>query len=639
MNKEKISIIISAYNTEKYVEKALDSIIAQSYENLEIVVVDDCSKDNTLKILEKYAKKDKRIKLLKNEVNKGLAYSRNRAVKESTGKYLGFIDSDDYIPQNYYEELYKSLISEKADIAVCDFNIVYENKDNMSVLSPACTGKVNALNIINQGLAAACCNKLIKRENFIYQFEVGKVNEDVAVIIPTLASAKKISYTNKTLYNYVQRENSIQNSSFSNKKFDIFDGVSLALERIKGNKYYSEIKDMLVYNQLVLLLLYVIPKDPSLFKRSKYIKEFVKKYQNYSIFDNKYFNEFLNNSGRKTKYYYKLYVWFAFHHLPMFSSLLVWVYQIYKKITTKNVIEEDITYETLELMAKKHQKLKENKVKVTAVIPNYNYEKFLKQRVYSILYQTKKIEKLLILDDCSTDNSKEEIEKIKKTIEKYVPVEIIYNEKNSGSAFKQWAKGIKHSTSDYVWICEADDYCTKDFLEKVTKPIIKNENIVISYGNTSFIDAKGEIIYKNIIPQIDLLNTKHWNKNYINDGISEVENYTYLNCTIPNVSGVIIRKDNYTEEFKRISTYKQAGDWLFYASIMKRGKIAFTKKVLNYYRVHGNNISTVTKKEAHMKEIKDIHKFIRENYKLDKNCEKEIKNRYKFLSKVWNLDN
>ena len=107
MNKEKISIIISAYNTEKYVEKALDSIIAQSYENLEIVVVDDCSKDNTLKILEKYEKKDKRIKLLKNEVNKGLAYSRNRAVAESTGKYLGFIDSYHKITmKNYINHLY-----------------------------------------------------------------------------------------------------------------------------------------------------------------------------------------------------------------------------------------------------------------------------------------------------------------------------------------------------------------------------------------------------------------------------------------------------------------------------------------------------------------------------------------------------
>lgn len=335
MKKEKISVIISVYNSEKYIEKALNSIVSQNYKNLEIIIVDDASIDNTLNLLEQYKKKDKRIKLLKNKVNKGLAFSRNRALLEVTGKYIGFVDSDDYIPQNYYEVLYNSIIKENSDIALCDFNIIYENKGNINVLSPACTGNVTKLNIINEGLAAACCNKLIKKEIFTYQFEVGKINEDVAVIIPMLVNAKKISYTNATFYNYIQRENSIQNSIFSNKKFDIFDGVELALKRIKYNENFLEIRDILAYNQLLLLFLYVIPKESNILKRRKYIKEFVKRYQGYSLFDNKYYQIFLKDSRKKLKIYYKLYTILAFKRLYLLASLLVWIYNIYKKVILK----------------------------------------------------------------------------------------------------------------------------------------------------------------------------------------------------------------------------------------------------------------------------------------------------------------
>ena len=229
MEKEKISVIICCYNTEKYINKCIESVLNQTYKNLELIIIEDCSTDNTLKLLNKYG--DSRIKLLVNKKNKGLSYSRNKGIKNATGKYLAFIDSDDYIPNDYFEKLHKSLIKNNADISICDFNIVYEDK-NISSISPGCIGEVNSLNIINNGLAAACCNKLIKKESFKYPFEIGKINEDIASIIPIIANSKKVSYTNETYYNYIQRENSIQNSRFSDKRFDIFYGVELALSRI-----------------------------------------------------------------------------------------------------------------------------------------------------------------------------------------------------------------------------------------------------------------------------------------------------------------------------------------------------------------------------------------------------------------------
>ena len=142
---------------------------------------------------------------------------------------------------------------------------------------------------------------------------------------------------------------------------------------------------------------------------------------------------------------------------------------------------------------------------------------------------------------------------------------------------------------------------------------------------------------RTIKPEIDIMKTGHWDKKFVNSGIDEYNNYAFLNCTIANVSSTLIKRDDYKEFFKLSGKYKQAGDWLFYVNIMQKGKISFVNKPLNYYRVHGSNVSSVTKKESHIKEIENIHSYYRKTYGLNKKQEKEINKRYKFLKKVWNL--
>ena len=240
MKNKKISIIISTLNTEKYVEKCLKSIQNQNYKNLEIIIIDDYSTDNTWKIVEKIAKKDKRMIIRKNEKLQGLAHNRNIGLELSTGEYIGFIDSDDYIAEDYYEKMVQKLENEKADICICDMNVIYENT-GVSTKVP-CGGK-NKVDFINNGLAASCCNKLFKKEIIKYQFSDGKLNEDLAVIFPALIEAKKIAYEDSVSYNYVQRNNSLQNAKISDKRFDIFYGVDLTLERIKDCQDYKEISE------------------------------------------------------------------------------------------------------------------------------------------------------------------------------------------------------------------------------------------------------------------------------------------------------------------------------------------------------------------------------------------------------------
>ena len=260
------------------------------------------------------------------------------------------------------------------------------------------------------------------------------------------------------------------------------------------------------------------------------------------------------------------------------------------------------------------------------------------QRVYSILYQTEKIDELIILDDCSKDNSREIIDELVDKLKQYINIKKIYNDVNSGSAFKQWEKGFENATCDYVWIAEADDFCQKQFLKSVLGPIKEDDSIVISYTDTAFIDKFGKIILPSIKPEIDILKSGHWDNDFVEKGDDEIKKYVYLNCTIANVSSVIFKNNNYKKYFTKSGKYKQAGDWLFYVNVMKEGKIAFINKAYNFYRVHGNNVTSLNKKQAQLNEIKKVHKEIGKMYKLTKKQQNEIEKRYKFLIRVWQLE-
>lgn len=637
MKNKKISVIVAVYNTEKYVKKCIDSLLNQTYSNLEILIIEDGSTDNSKEILNEY-KNNKKVKLIFNEKNSGLAYSRNVGMDNATGEYLGFIDSDDYVAPDYFEKLMESLTKDKADVAICDMKLVYENEGNREVISKCYDKEFNLINIINNGLVASACNKLFKKELISkYKFAVGKVNEDIAVVIPALVNAKKITYANDCYYNYVQRNNSIQNSSFSERRFDIVEAIDTTLERIKHSKYFEELKDALIFNQIIVLLIYVIPKENRFFYRNKILRKFNKLTKKYNIRLNHGFWSFLDCSGRKQTIYYKLLFKLECNGFYFLANLMISFYKFYNKITKKSVIDKCINMDSLIELAKKQSEMKDEDYKISVVIPNYNYEKFMYQRLYSVLKQDYKLHEIIILDDCSKDNSRELIDKIVKKLNPIINIKKEYNAVNSGTAFKQWEKGFKMASGDYVWIAEADDYCEGNLISNLIKPIKKDKDVIISYADTSFVDAEGQKILKTVKPQIDIRKTGHWNKSYINYGIDEIKNYTFLNCTIANVSSCIIKKGNYDNYLKESCDYRQAGDWVFYANVMKEGKIAYTNKVLNYYRVHGNNVSSTMNRKKHIDEINKIHsKFIKE-FDLEKFHKDEMKKRIEFLKDCWEV--
>ena len=632
--KEKISVIVAAYNVESYVEKCIESLLKQTYTNLEIIIVEDGSKDKTWEVLQKY-QKNKKIKLLKNPENKGLSYSRNRGLENASGDYIGYIDSDDYVEENYYEAMLSKLKSEKSDIAVCDMKLYYEESNTFQICL-GCEGETTKLNFINNGLAASACNKLFKKEIISkYKFSEGKINEDLAVVIPCLVEAKNISYIEGIYYIYVQRNTSIQNSVFSSKRFDIIYGVDLTLERIKGCPDYKDIKDAIVFNQIIVLFIYTFPKIRGIRERAKYLKQYSELTEKYEIRKNEFFWLFISRANKKSKIYYKMLFKLECNGHAYLTSILMSALKTYQS-HFKNSVIQDVDENKLVKKAIQNQKRKE-RLKISVVIPNYNYENYLEQRLDSILSQTEKISEIIILDDCSKDNSIEKIEELYRLLSPHIKIIKEYNTQNSGSAFKQWEKGFELAKGDYVWIAEADDYCEKNLLKKLSEPILKDDSIVISYSDTAFMDAEGKILNPSVKPFIDLMETKHWDKDYINDGMEELKNYSFLNCTIANVSSALIKKGDYHDYFVMSREYRQAGDWLFYVNMMTIGKIAYHSKSLNYYRIHGNNVSSLMKKEAHMKEIKRIHKYIDELITFDKKQKNEVEKRYRFLEEAWNL--
>lgn len=642
-----LSIIIPCYNVERYVNKCLDSIKNELKDiKYEIILINDCSTDNTKSIIKKrISKKDLNIIFIDNKQNLGAGASRNKAIKIAKYNYISFIDADDYIDENYYEVLLSEMVSKNLDVIACDIQLVYED-GTPNDIGYGCVGKINKINMINTGFAASPCNKIIKKELLLqYPFAEGIMNEDVASIIAILANANNISYTNKTKYNYIQRSSSVQNSSLSLKRFDIFKAINILEDRVKTNKDYDKIMSAVYFQQLFLFYIYVLPREKNFLKRIKFLKLFRKYSKKYDLSNNEFTRENLKIRHHKAAFYYKLIFGLNDKGFSILTSMAMSAFNLYhnikySKFLNRNlsVIKKNISMKDLVKVAIKQEKMSPNSIELSVIVPNYNYERFMFQRIYSILNQEYKIHELIILDDCSTDNSRDLIDQIVKELSGYINIRKVYNETNSGTAFKQWEKGYNLTTGDYVWIAEADDYCDKKMIKSLMKYIEKDNDIVLGYVDTSYINTYGVRTLKSIKPEIDIQKTGHWDHDFINDGKDEIKNYCYLNCTIANVSSCVIKKGNYEDYFKESGCFKQAGDWLFYVNVIKNGKILFVNKPYNYYRVHGSNVTSTTKKEKHISEIKKIHDIIKEEFKLTNKHKEMMKKRIEFLNKVWNLN-
>ncbi len=226
--KDLLSIVVPVYNVEKFLERAVYSIINQTYKNLEIILVDDGSKDMSGILCDELAKKDNRIKVIHQE-NAGLSAARNVGIKNATGKYIGFVDSDDLIADNMYEVLYNGLIENNGQISICNyvpFSIgtpLFSGSYKTEVLS---TDEALKELLIDKKIRSFAWNKLYDRELFEHvDFPVGKKYEDIATTYRLFLGTNKIIYIDANLYGYFIRQGSITGNYNIESALDLMEMV------------------------------------------------------------------------------------------------------------------------------------------------------------------------------------------------------------------------------------------------------------------------------------------------------------------------------------------------------------------------------------------------------------------------------
>lgn len=248
----KISIIIPIYNASKYLKECLDSIINQTYSNLEIILIDDGSNDNSYDICKEYAKKDKRI-ILKKKNNEGVSATRNLGIEICTGKYILFIDSDDYCNENMIEKILYNF--QNYDLIIWGYNKIYKNKKVHYIL-PNKKKNIEDMIINDESVGGYLWNKLFKtsiiKENNIRFDKDIHFCEDLLFVLSYIKNINSVSYINEELYNYRMRRNSVTFNFYNKKNVSILNAIEKIIKVINNtdNKEKMKYKYLIYYYKL-----------------------------------------------------------------------------------------------------------------------------------------------------------------------------------------------------------------------------------------------------------------------------------------------------------------------------------------------------------------------------------------------------
>ena len=226
---------------------------------------------------------------------------------------------------------------------------------------------------------------------------------------------------------------------------------------------------------------------------------------------------------------------------------------------------------------------------ISVIVPNYNHAQYLEQRLGSVFRQTYPDFEVIILDDCSTDKSLEVINRYK---DNQHLSQIVINETNSGSVFKQWKKGFGLAKGEWIWIAESDDYCELNFLAELMEEIHRHENVVVAYSN-----------YVKCDEDANILSRSKEQKNRCYDGGEFVRRRLARACVIGNASGAVFKKSVLERISEKFLSYKSTGDYQFWSEVAACGNVVKVGKNLSYWRqsahsVTGNSLSRgITAKE------------------------------------------
>lgn len=283
-----VSVIVPVYNTQDYLNNCIDSILEQSYKNIEIILIDDGSTDQSAKICDQYATIDNRVRVI-HQNNSGVSNARNTGLEQSNGSYITFIDSDDTIDKDFIDVLYNGF-DNSIDMTVCSFDIVKVQHDPdlrnsiCEVGARKVLSKDEAIETVLRGelFGGHSCNKMFRKkvlENIKFQDNI-HICEDMLFVIEYLLKSNNVLYIEKPLYRYYIRDNSATHGTMSDNKITAFNSFDIIEEKIK--KTYGEQFSSLVNRNRILWVFYcynILTYDKS--NRKRYNSILKEKFKNY----------------------------------------------------------------------------------------------------------------------------------------------------------------------------------------------------------------------------------------------------------------------------------------------------------------------------------------------------------------------
>ena len=231
---------------------------------------------------------------------------------------------------------------------------------------------------------------------------------------------------------------------------------------------------------------------------------------------------------------------------------------------------------------------------ISVIVPNFNHARYLRKRLDSIIYQSYSNIEIILLDDASTDDSREVLAEYAANDSR---IQCRYNEENSGSPFRQWQKGIDLAYGEYIWIAESDDFADSTFLETLVQKLEKNPTVGLAYCSSWQVDESDRVI-RLLEPWANESNAQRWTEDFINKGKSEIRAYPLVGTNIHNTSAVLLRRSLINQVDRQFLNFRYSGDWFFFVSAILQTDIAFCSSALNYYRWHSSSVTTGAEKEG-----------------------------------------
>jgi glycosyltransferase involved in cell wall biosynthesis len=277
--------------------------------------------------------------------------------------------------------------------------------------------------------------------------------------------------------------------------------------------------------------------------------------------------------------------------------------------------------------------------RVSVVVPNFNYARYLPERLASITAQSVPIYEIIILDDGSDDDSIEVIQKLRHSL--HPEPRIVVNHTNSGSVFRQWQRGVQLARGDYVWIAEADDLAKPDFLERTLEGMRADPGVVLGYCQSEAIDECGCTLAPDYLAYTNDLSTTRWLAPYVCEGRDEAEIALGVKNSIPNVSAVLFKRqplfDVLEENIDEVSQYRVAGDWIVYLKLLRSGKIYFDSHVCNRHRRHSGGVTLGSVDALHYQEVVNAQKLAESMFDLSEKSKRAADDYLSSLRKCFGL--